>query len=98
MDCSEGQLRRICVTNDAAKRALGGVALGRNAWLFAGSDRGGERAAFMYPLIGTAKLDDVDPQAWLADILARIADLSQNRLDQLLPWNWQPTTTLLKAA
>ncbi len=80
---------RICLTNNAAERALRGVALGRKAWLFAGSDRGGERAAFMYTLIGTAKLNDVDPQAWLADVLARIADTPQHRLDELLPWNWQ---------
>ena len=56
---------RIRLTNYAAERALRGVALGRKAWLFAGSDRGGERAAFMYTLIGTAKLNDDDPQAWL---------------------------------
>ena len=80
---------RICLTNNAAERALRGVALGRKAWLFAGSDRGGERAAFMYTLIGTARLNDIDPQAWLADVLARIADIPQNRLDELLPWNWQ---------
>ena len=89
---------RICLTNNAAERALRGVALGRRAWLFAGSDRGGERAAFMYTLIGTAKLNDIDPQAWLADVLARIADTPQNRLDELLPWNWQPPAALLKAA
>uniref|UniRef100_UPI0035CC15A1 IS66 family transposase n=1 Tax=uncultured Sphingomonas sp. TaxID=158754 RepID=UPI0035CC15A1 len=76
---------RICLTNNAAERALRGIALGRKAWLFAGSDRGGERAAFMYTLIGTAKLNDIDPQAWLADVLARIADMPQNRLNELLP-------------
>ena len=65
---------RICLTNNAAERALRGIALGRKSWLFAGSDRGGERAAAMYTLIQTAKLNDVDPQAWLADVLARIAD------------------------
>jgi len=80
---------RICLTNNAAERALRGVALGRKAWLFAGSDRGGDRAAFMYSLIVTARLNDVDPQAWLADVLARIADMPQGRLDELLPWNWQ---------
>ena len=67
---------------------LRGIALGRKAWLFAGSDRGGERAAFMYGLIATAKLNDVDPQAWLADVLARIAGTPASRLDDLLPWNW----------
>ena len=59
---------RICLTNNAAERALRGLALGRKAWLFAGSDRGGQRAAILYGLIVTAKLNDVDPQAWLADI------------------------------
>ena len=61
---------RICLSNNAAERALRGIALGRRAWLFAGSDRGGERAAAMYTLIATAKLNDIDPQAWLADVLA----------------------------
>jgi len=84
---------RICLTNNAAERALRGIALGRKSWLFAGSDRGGQRAAFMYSLIVTAKLNDIDPQAWLADVLARIADLPQNRLAELLPWNWQPDTS-----
>jgi len=64
------------------------IALGRKAWLFAGSDRGGDRAAFMYTLIVTARMNDVDPQAWLADVLARIADTPQARLDDLLPWKW----------
>ncbi len=81
---------RICLTNNAAERALRGVALGRKAWLFAGSDRGGERAAAMYSLIATAKLNDVDPRAWLADVLRRIADHPARRLDELLPWNWAP--------
>ena len=81
---------RICLTNNAAERALRGIALGRKSWLFAGSDRGGERAAAMYTLIGTAKLNDIDPQAWLADVLARIAELPQTRLHELLPWNWKP--------
>jgi transposase len=79
---------RICLTNNAAERALRGIALGRRAWLFAGSDRGGERAAAMFTLIETAKLNDVDPQAWLADVLGRIADHPASKLDELLPWNW----------
>jgi transposase len=79
---------RICLSNNAAERALRGIALGRKAWLFAGSDRGGERAAAMYSLIATAKLNEVDPRAWLADVLARIADHPASRLDQLLPWHW----------
>jgi len=79
---------RICLTNNAAERALRGIAVGRRAWLFAGSDRGGERAAAIYTLITTAKLNDVDPQAWLADVLRRIADHPASRLHELLPWNW----------
>ena len=79
---------RICLSNNAAERALRGVALGRRAWLFAGSDRGGERAAFMYTLIGTAKLNEVDPQAWLACVLGRIADTPRSQLGELLPWEW----------
>jgi hypothetical protein len=58
------------------------------AWLFAGSDRGGERTAVMYSLIGTARLNGVDPQAWLADVLGRIAEHPAHQLDQLMPWNW----------
>ena len=79
----------ICLTNNAAERALRGVALGRKAWLFAGSSRGGDRAAFMYSLIVTAKMNDVDPQAWLADVLARLPDMTVSCLPELLPWNWQ---------
>jgi transposase len=79
---------RICLTNNAAERALRGFALGRKSWLFAGSQRGADRAAVMVTLIMTAKLNDVDPQAWLANVLARIAEHPANRLDQLLPWNW----------
>ncbi len=88
---------RICMTNNAAERALRGIALGRKSWLFAGSDRGGQRAALMYSLIVTAKMNDIDPQAWLADVLERIASLPFQRLDELLPWNWnkaQPADTL----
>jgi len=72
------------------KRALRGFALGRKSWLFAGSDRGAERAAVMATLIVTAKLNDVDPQAWLADVLAHIANSSCTSMDELLPWNWTP--------
>jgi len=89
---------RICLTNNAAQRALRGLALGRKSWLFAGSERGAERAALMYTLIQTAKLNDVDPQAWLADVLARIADMPQTKLAELLPWNWRPELFLKKAA
>ena len=89
---------RICLTNNAAERALRGIALGRKSWLFAGSDRGGQRAAIMYTLIGTAKMNDVDPQAWLADVLARIPELPQNCLHELLPWNWKPAPDQAAAA
>jgi transposase len=89
---------QICLTNNAAERALRGLALGRKSWLFAGSQRGAERAAFMYTLIQTAKLNDVDPQAWLADVLARIADIPQNRLGEMLPWNWRRAALSLTAA
>jgi hypothetical protein len=68
---------RICLTNNAAERALRGLALGRKSWLFAGSERGAERAAVMYTLIQTAKLNGIDPQAWLADVLSRMAETSQ---------------------
>jgi len=89
---------RVCLTNNAAERALRGIALGRRAWLFAGSDRGGERAALMYTLIQTARLNDVDPQAWLADVLARINDHPARELDQLLPWKWEQRSVSLLAA
>jgi transposase len=79
---------RICLSNNAAERELRGIALGRKSWLFAGSDRGGERASVMLTLLHTAKLNDVDPQAWLADVLTRINDHSIHRLDAFLPWNW----------
>lgn len=88
---------RVCLTNNAAERALRGLALGRKAWLFAGSDRGADRAAVMYTLIGTAKLNDVDPQAWLADVLARIAGMPQSRLAELLPWNTKAQSARLAA-
>jgi len=81
---------RVCLSNNAAERGLRGIALGRKSWLFCGSDRGGRRAAAMYSLIVTAKMNGVDPQAWLADILARIAGHPAHRLNELLPWNWLP--------
>src|SRR6476660_230813 len=80
---------RVCLTNNAAERALRGFALGRKSWLFAGSERGADRAAAMTTLIMTAKLNDVDPQAWLTDVLGQIADIPQGRLAELLPWNWK---------
>ena len=81
---------RICLTNNAAERALRGIALGRRNWIFAGSERGADRAAVMLTMIMTCRLNDVDPKAWLADVFARIADLPAARLHELLPWEWKP--------
>src|SRR5271166_6686460 len=89
---------RICLSNNAAERELRGIALGRKSWLFAGSDRGGERAAVMLTLIQTAKLNDIDPQAWLADVLAWIADHKITELAALLPWNWRHAMAVARAA
>jgi hypothetical protein len=89
---------RICLTNNAAERALRGFALGRKSWLFAGSDRSADRAAFMATLIMTAKLNDIDPQAWLADVLARIADTPVTKLAELLPWQRKLETAIIASA
>jgi transposase len=83
---------RICMSNNAAERAVRGIAVGRRNWTFAGSDSGGRRAADIYTLIETCKLNDVDPRAWLADVLARIADHPAKRIAELLPWNWKATS------
>jgi transposase len=77
---------RIEIDNNAAERALRTVALGRKNYLFAGSDAGGERAAAIYSLIGTATLNGIDPEAWLHHVIARIADHPINRVEELLPW------------
>ena len=92
---------RICLSNNAAERALRGIALGRRNWTFCGSDAGGHRAAAIYTLIETAKLNDVDPQAWLAWVLAKLPDHPAKRIDEMLPWNWKAARTteaLAKAA
>jgi transposase len=89
---------RICLSNNAAERSLRGVALGRKAWLFAGSDRGGERAAAMYSLIVSAKLNYVDPRAWLAKVRRRIADIPSKSLHELLPWKWKKANAAAQAA
>ena len=80
---------RVCLSNNAAERALRGIALGRRSWLFCGSDRGGQRAAAVYSLIVSCKMNDVDPHAWLANVLERIAAHPSHRIDELLPWNWK---------
>src|SRR6478735_9417539 len=80
---------RICLSNNAAERALRGIALGRRNWTFAGSQRGADRTAIMLTMITTCRLNEVDPKAWLADVLARIADLPASRLHELLPWEWK---------
>jgi transposase len=89
---------RVCLANNAAERSIRAVALGRKAWLFAGSERGGDRAAMMYSLIATCKPNEIDPKAWLADVLARLADHSALELDQLMPWNWRSQQVADKAA
>jgi transposase len=88
---------RVCLSNNAAERSLRCVTLGRKSWLFCGSDRGGQRAAVAYSLIQTCRLNEVDPQAWLADVLARIADHPVSRLDELLPWNWPAVKVAIAA-
>jgi transposase len=82
---------RLEIDNNSAERALRAVAVGRKNYLFAGSDRGGERAATFYSLIGTAKLNGIDPEAYLRQVLTRIADHPVNRIAELLPWNIKPT-------
>ena len=80
---------RLCMSNNAAEREVRAVAMGRKNWTFAGSDEGGRRAAAVYTLIATAKLNDIDPLAWLADVLARLPDHPAKHIHQLLPWNWR---------
>ena len=89
---------RLCMTNNAAERELRAIAVGRRNWTFAGSDEGGRRAATLYTLIATAKLNDIDPQAWLADMLARLPDHPAKRIHELLPWNWRLQNIAAQAA
>ena len=89
---------RLEIDNNAAERALRAVALGRKNWLFAGSDEGGERAAAIYSLLGTAKLNELDPEAYLRHVLERIADHPINRIEELLPWSVVPRLSSLQIA
>ena len=89
---------RLCMSNNAAERAVRSVAVGCKNWTFAGSDDGGHRAAAIYTLIETAKLNGIDPQAWLADVLARLPDHPARRINELLPWNWRPQNLVADAA
>jgi transposase len=89
---------RICLSNKAAERAIRGIAVGRNNWTFAGSDRGGQRAAAIYTLIETCKLNGIDPRAWLADVLSRLPDYPASHIDELLPWNWRKPERVAQAA
>src|SRR5215217_9012760 len=89
---------RVCLSNNAAERGIRGIAVGRKNWTFAGSDVGGHRAAALYTLIETARLNDVDPRAWLADILKRLPDHPAKRLHELLPWAWKAEQTRQAAA
>jgi transposase len=89
---------RLCLSNNAAERALPGIAVGRHNWTFAGSDEGARRAATVYTLIETAKLNGIDPRAWLADVLARLPDYPAKRIADLLPWNWRLQDLAAKAA
>ncbi len=89
---------RLCMSNNAAERAVRCIAVGRKNWIFAGSDEGGRRAAAVYTLIETAKLNDIDPQAWLADVLARLPDHPAKHIADLLPWNWRLQMRAAQAA
>jgi transposase len=85
------------MSNNAAERALLGIVVGRRNWTFARSDSGGRRAAAIYTLIETATLEEVDPRAWLADMLARIAGQPANRIAELLPRNWKAASLQAQA-
>ena len=80
---------RVCLSNNAAERSLRCVAVGRRNWTFAGSDEGGRRAAAIYTLVQTCRLNGVDPHAWLADVLARLPDHPAKRVSELTPWAWK---------
>lgn len=89
---------RLALDNNPAERTLRCVAIGRKNYLFAGSDTGGHRAAALYSLIETAKLNGLNPQLYIADVLARIGDRPARRIADLPPWNWKPAETTRAAA
>jgi hypothetical protein len=89
---------RLEISNNAAENAIRPVALGRKNWLFAGSDAGGERAAIFYTLIRSAKLNGLEPEAYLRDVLSRIGAHPVNRLDELLPWHWESDASAARLA
>jgi transposase len=93
--CDNGLLE---IDNNTAERALRAVALGRKNYLFAGSDSGGDRAAVIYSLIGTAKLNGLDPEAYLSNVLTRIADHPVNHITELLPWNLLPSGPVVRTS
>jgi transposase len=102
LNCWSGLVRflddgRLCMTNNAAERALRCVAVGRHNWTFVGSDEGGRRAAAIYTLVETCKLNGADPRAWLADVLARLPDHPAKRIGELLPWNWKRDRMMVAA-
>uniref|UniRef100_UPI00135F8A00 IS66 family transposase n=1 Tax=Escherichia coli TaxID=562 RepID=UPI00135F8A00 len=77
------------IDNNIAERAMRSVAIGRKNWLFAGSRAGGERAAAIYSVIETAKLNNIEPQAYIGDVMGKIASgWPASRWDELMPWNW----------
>jgi hypothetical protein len=89
---------RLEISNNAAENQIRPAALGRKNWLFCGSDSGGERAAAFYTLVRTARLNGIEPEAWLTDVIARIGSHPINRLEELLPWNCSPPATQSVAA
>jgi transposase len=84
---------RLEMSNNAAERAIRPLALGRKNYLFSGSDASGDRAAVIYTIVETCKMNGINPQAYLADVIERIADHPANRVDELLPWNWTPRSS-----
>ena len=81
---------RLSIDNNISERAVKNIIIGRKNFLFFGNDRAGEKAAIIYTLIETAKLNNINPQAWLTHVIETIGEAKQTRLDHLLPWNWQP--------